>query len=159
MTVYVLKSVYFGCMEVKVLVYVIAGVIWLISKVLSANNKRKAASPMPTPTPVQVPVPPVVRKKKLEVRATKAVPKVVIDPVSLESTVGLENLTGQRKRVETTTETGLSGLFSGEMKTQADDGGQENVTIAGQISEEIRHGSFDWRRAVVINELLQRKTW
>ena len=114
---------------------------------------------MPTPAPVQVPVPPVVRKKKLEVRATKAVPKVVIDPVSLESTVGLENLTGQRKRVETTTETGLSGLFSGEMKLQVDDGGQENVTIARQISEEIRHGSFDWKRAVVINELLQRKTW
>ena len=75
-----------------------------------------------------------ILRKKLEVRATKAVPRVVIDPVSLESTVGLENLTGQRKRVETTTETGLSGLFSGEMKTQADDGGQENVTIAGQIS-------------------------
>jgi len=120
-------------MEFKVVFYILAGIIWFIAKVLNANNKQK-------PVPMQVPVPKEVSgsksrpghmpKKNNLPQATPASSRRVITPKSYEST-----------RVQI--------LENAELERGSD--------VSAQIAEEIKNGSFDWKRAVVINELLRQQ--
>jgi hypothetical protein len=73
--------------------------------------------------------------------------------VSLESDVGLESTVVKYRSYENIeTEAGLQ--FMGEVQVLQDSDGQENESYGAEIANEIKYGKMDWKRAVVINELL-----
>lgn len=70
-------------------------------------------------------------------------------PTSLENTEGLEKLSGL--------ESSRPFTFNYDTKgEQCEDVSLLPVNSAG-LAEEIRNGDIDWKRALVINELLNRK--
>lgn len=160
MTFHVLKSAYFGCMEFKVIVYIVVGLIWVFSKLLNSKQNKK---PLPPYQPTERPEPPVEAtveqvpesrfRKKIPVRTTNSRRPTVITPVSLESVEGLESTDIKYKSAEKIeTETGLQ--FLSEIQVLQDSDGQENESQGAKIAKEFKNGTMDWRRAVVINELL-----
>lgn len=160
MTFHVLKSVYFGCMEFKVIVYIIVGLIWVFSKLLNAKQNKK---PLPPYQPAESSGAPVEQsmetvperkfKRNFPDRTTNPRRSTVITPVSLESVIGLESATVKYKSAEKIeTETGLQ--FNSEVQVLEDSDGQENESQGAKIAREFKNGAIDWRRAVVINELL-----
>lgn len=150
-----LKNVYFGCMEFKVVAYIIIGIIWLFSKMLNTKEKK---APLPSPLPpVPVPVPVAGKpmpRKKLQPRATKKESAAVIQPVSLESKVGLEAAAESRLRGSVLTNRDPETVIKGVVQLE-DDEWQDNGSFGSQIASEIKNGTIDWKRAVVINELLR----
>lgn len=149
-----LKSVYFGSMEFKALFYILIAVIWFFSKVLNAKGKKvKKALPMPPPANPLPPAPVKPVRKKVEVRATKRPTMVVNQPVSLESQSGLEAAAVNRLNTKVR-ESRLPEPVLMEVQMLEDDGWQENGSFGVQLASEIKNGTIDWKRAVVINELL-----
>lgn len=155
-----LKSVYFGFMELKVLVYIVIGIIWLFSKLLNTKEQKKKTPVLTQPQPVPVPVAPPVRaapvKKKLPVRATKAAPAPVNRSVSLESQTGLEAAAVDRLNRNVLTNRNPDTVL-GEVQRIEEDEWQANGSYGSQIASEIKNGTIDWKRAVVINELLRQR--
>lgn len=152
-----LKSVYFGSMEFKVVVYILLGIIWLFSKML--NTKDKRVKPMPGQPRVEkpeMPVPVPVVGKKMQPRATKRVPAPVNQPVSLESQSGLEAAAVNRLKRQTMTNRTPAPVLM-EVQQLEEDEWQANGSSGAQIAAEIKNGTMDWKRAVVINELLTRR--
>jgi hypothetical protein len=160
MTFHVLKSVYFGCMEFKMIVYIVVGLIWVFSKMLNASQKKK---PLPPYQPANE-VPPENLKpektitvdiavKKLSDRTTNLRRTPVSRSRSLESVVGLESTEVKYKSYEKIeTETVLQ--FMGEVQVLQDSDVQVDESYGAEIANEIKNGKMDWKRAVVINELL-----
>lgn len=160
MTLHVLKSVYFGCMEFKVIVYIVVGLIWVFSKILNAKGNKKPSSPYQpatAPPPYQEgpseTIPERRLKKRFPVRTTANRRTVVNSPVSLESAIGLESTEVKYRSAEKIeTETGLH--FMNEVQELNDPDGKEKESYGSEIANEIKNGTMDWKRAVVINELL-----
>jgi hypothetical protein len=160
MTFHVLKSVYFGCMEFKTIVYIVVGLIWVFSKMLNTKQNKKSLPPYQPATEV----PPEIikpektmteggRRKNFSGRTTHSPRKPVNRAVSLESDVGLESTVVKYRSYEKIeTEAGLQ--FMGEVQVLQDSDGQENESYGAEIANEIKYGKMDWKRAVVINELL-----
>jgi hypothetical protein len=142
-----LKIVYFGPMEVKVLVYILVGVLWLFSKLLKMKKPVQEAAPRTADTnsgKIESPGSSPVRTRRFSTEKSRA-----RLPVSLENEKGLER---------------LSGLESPEPYAHSiatDSGLAPDLSAApfdaAGIADEIRNGDIDWKRAVVINELLFKK--
>ncbi|MBL7923500.1 MAG: hypothetical protein JNL88_04810 [Bacteroidia bacterium] len=145
-------------MELKTLVYIVVGLIWLVSKLLNANGKEKrSGKPVAEPMPVPVKPLPVPVKRKSIGRATPPASQSVIQPVSLESVEGLEkNINRERvrsKRKETPMETAIMH----EVQILGEEQESAGSDFSARLVEEIKNGSFDWKRAVVINELMRQQ--
>lgn len=147
-------------MEFKVVFYILAGIIWFIAKVLNANNKQK-------PVPMQVPVPKEVSgsksrpghmpKKNNLPQATPASSRRVITPKSYESTRGLEQITKSENRLFRRKEVEMDTSIVQKVQILENAELERGSDVSAQIAEEIKNGSFDWKRAVVINELLRQQ--
>ena len=160
MTILVLKSVYFEPMEIKTLFYVAIGIIWLLSKFLEANKKsretnKRAEGPVIVPNenrgPVQRPVVNLPRQKQVrQPNMSRNVPQSIKKSEGDGKVVNYENYFSKRKQ-----------LFSEETVMQEvqilDHHEEHRNSIGSDISEEIRNGTFNWKRAVVINELLKHQ--
>ena len=161
MTILVLKSVYFEPMEIKTLFYVAIGIIWLLSKFLEANRKSKETNkrtegpviviPHENQRPVQRPVVDLPRQKQVrQPKMSRNVPQSVKKSEEGGKVVNYENYFSKRKQ-----------LFSEETVMQEvqilDHHEEHRNSIGSDISEEIRNGTFNWKRAVVINELLKHQ--
>jgi hypothetical protein len=141
-------------MEFKVIVYIIIGIAWVFSKMLSAKGKQGKEEPVfpeswPKPFEGQLePVKPVVRER-VKIKHVEKPGNLAIK--------GLENINvpegGYAKK---------DNLKSDEIvvsKVQIlDEINERDANIfAQELSYEIRNGQFDWKRAVVINELLKQQ--
>lgn len=151
-----LKIVYFRFMEIKVILYIVVGLFWVFSKFLNARqNKQRELIPTPDFSP-EVPRPAVKKRvplKKITVQATKAPRTAVIPPVSLESEIGLESVTVRAESAERiAAETGFGSL---QQVQELDDATIQAITSPGaEIAAEVKNGTIDWRRALVIKELI-----
>ncbi len=142
-----LKIVYFGPMEVKVLVYILVGVLWLFSKLLKMKKPEQEAAPRTAEKrldgnerPGKLPV----KTRRFSTEKSKA-----RMPVSLESERGLERLSGLESPEPYASISASDPGLAADMPAAPFD--------AAGIAEEIRNGDIDWKRAVVINELLFKK--
>lgn len=147
-------------MELKTLFYIAIGIIWLISKFLEANKNAAKADKRPSGPIVvpakKIPQPSKVIKKQPVSRIPKEQNQPVVVPGSVEKVekadkvVNYENYFLKRKP-----------LFSEETVMQGvqilDHGEDHRNSIGSEIADEIRSGTFDWKRAVVINELLKQQ--
>jgi len=147
-------------MELKTLFYVAIGIIWLISKFLEANKKAKEttqrpASPVIVP-PVEQPTVQPSRKKlpvQKMVRQQKMTGKRIVSKEKAETeekVVNYENYFSKRKP-----------LFSEETVMQEvqilEHPEEYSNSMGSDLAAEIKNGTFDWKRAVVINELLKHQ--
>lgn len=150
-------------MEFKVIVYIVVGLFWLISKFLNARESRKKnmpSPPIPAPSPEAAPARQGsntrVPLKKIPVQATKSPRTAVIPPVSLESEIGLESVTVREESAERIgAEIGFGSL---QQVQELDDATIQAITSPGaEIAAEVKNGTIDWRRALVINALITPK--
>ncbi len=158
MTKLLLKSVYFDAMELKTLFYIAIGIIWLISKFLQADKgkqvqlPRKPVPPAPESFPETPNLPEALNTPKRKLKPAPVLKRTTKPTTSLpdEKVVNYENYFLSSKP-----------LFSEEAVMQEvqilEKLENSGNTVAGQLHEEIRNGTFDWKRAVVINELLKQQ--
>lgn len=144
-------------MELKTLFYILIAIIWFFSKALNTKGKKVQQAPVTPPPqrPVQ-PAPAKPERKKMQPRATKRPPILVNQPVSLESQSGLEAAAVNRLKVKEGQSRHPEPVLI-EVQRLEDDEWQENGSIGSQIASEIKNGTIDWKRAVVINELLSHR--
>jgi hypothetical protein len=146
-------------MEFKTIVYIIAGVIWLLSRFLQKEKPEQRpkqvrvpgkpeeapwSSTEPTPQPVRSVQPRKMpeRKPLIIKREVKTAKAFLPEAISLE-TQSVQPLTGLPvPRLEIPVDQPDLVLTQSE---------------AGRIADEIKNGPFDWRRAVIISELINRK--
>ncbi len=161
MTILVLKSVYFEPMEIKTLFYVAIGIIWLLSKFLEANKKSRETNkrvegpvivvPQENQRPVQRPVVNLPRQKQVrQPKMTRNMPQSIKKGEEEGKVVNYENYFSKRKPLFTE-ETVMQELQILEHNEDHPN------SIGSDISKEIRSGTFNWKRAVVINELLKHQ--
>ena len=144
-------------MEFKVLIYIVIGIIWLFSKLLSAKGKQKEEKsilPESWTKPFERQLETVItdtrerkkikhqeKPKKLNTSLKTVSEKINIPEGGLKRKSSIENdgiLVSQVQILEEIDESGANEM-------------------AHQLSYEIRNGKIDWKRAMVINELLKHQ--
>lgn len=144
-------------MNIKLLFYLAIGLIWLISKILEAKNKPVKAV-KPAKEVVVLPDPkPTVPQRKLPVKIPKRQPQTY-----LSRSKSLEKIENDQKVVSYEKKTFQQAAIIAEapvmQEVQILNGNNDlENSFAKSLSEEIRSGNFDWKRAVVINELLKQQ--
>lgn len=143
-------------MEFKTLVYVIVGLVWLLSKLLQ-NQRSPMKLPLPNPDqrPDDFPVPgPVPRPT-----TRQATRPALIKPVTKKS--GSFNRPSHALPEAYSYEIAGSAQFDAGM---IDDPAENNSvagtaepTVAARIAEEVSNGTIDLKKTFLINELLNRK--
>ncbi len=144
-------------MEFKVLVYIVIGIIWLFSKLLSAKGKQKEEKsilPESWTKPFESQLETVItdtreRKKIKHQEKSKNLKSSVIS--------GSEKINfpeGGLKR-NNSIENDEILVSQVQILDEIDESGANEM--AHQLSYEIRNGKIDWKRAVVINELLKHQ--
>jgi hypothetical protein len=152
-------------MDVKLLLYLIGAALWYFLK-YRAEQEKKSKQPIPVPAPVDDPA-----DMKREVRVRKAAVKAPIErsPVSRSPLVSkrsrgdgaaaapgsLEVMTSD---VSSRSSLAKSNIYH-ESTPELTNGIPEQVqeSPAAKFGQELRSGRFDWQRAVIINELIQRR--
>lgn len=144
-------------MEFKVLIYIVIGIIWLFSKLLSAKGKQKEEKSV-LPESWTKPFEDQIETIKPEARERKKI-KHQEKGKNLRSSV----ITDSKR--SNNIEGGLKGKISLEkdeivvpqvqILEEIDESGVNEM--AHELSYEIRNGKIDWKRAVVINELLKHQ--
>ncbi|MFM1745066.1 MAG: hypothetical protein RLZZ630_1003 [Bacteroidota bacterium] len=137
-------------MEFKTIVYIIIGVFWLLSRFFQkVKLERESGQSEPLPERNVSPersMPPMQPKKRGSQSDKKKAPS---GRESLPADISLENPAVHFN----------SPLV--QRPTLPPSGSGENAVIgsdAERISDEIRNGQFDWSRAVIISELINRKS-
>ena len=144
-------------MEFKVLIYIVIGIIWLFSKLLSAKGKQKEEKslfPESWTKPFERQLETVItdtrerkkikhqeKPKKLSNSSKTESEKINIPEGGFKRNNSIENdgiLVSQVQILEEIDEIGANEMAQG-------------------LSYEIRNGKIDWKRAVVINELLKHQ--
>lgn len=144
-------------MEFKVLIYIVIGIIWLFSKLLSAKGKQKEEKSV-LPESWTKPFEDQIETIKTEVRERKKI-------------IHQEKGKNLRSSVITDLEktNNIEGGLKGKISHKKDEIAVSQVQILDEIDEsgvnemahelsyEIRNGKIDWKRAMVINELLKHQ--
>lgn len=152
-------------MDDKLLLYLLGAALWYFLK-YRAEQEKKVKQPIPTPAPWDVPT-----AQKNEDRVRKAPVKAPIkrSPVSRSPLVSkrsrgdgtaaapgsLEVLTsdiGSRSLI-------IKSNINHESTPELTNGMPEQVQAspAAKIGQELRSGRFNWQRALIINELIQKR--
>lgn len=150
-------------MDVKLLLYLVGAAIWYFLK-YRADQEKKSRQTTPLPAPAEIPA---EKEKETPVRQVPMKPAVKRSPVSRKP------LATQRSRGDSTASTpgSLEVLLtdigtrpvkhnmSHESTHELTNGMPEHVQAspAAKIGQDLRSGRFDWQRAVIINELLQKR--
>ena len=144
-------------MEFKVLVYIVIGIIWLFSKLLSAKGKQKEEKsilPESWTKPFEIQLETVItdtreRKKIKHQEKSKNLKSSVI---SESEKINFPEGGLKRNNSIENDEILVSQV---QILDEIDESGANEM--AHQLSYEIRNGKIDWKRAVVINELLKHQ--
>ena len=144
-------------MEFKVLVYIVIGIIWLFSKLLSAKGKQKEEKsilPESWTKPFESQLETVItdtreRKKIKHQEKSKNLKSSVI---SESEKINFPEGGLKRNNSIENDEILVSQV---QILDEIDESGANEM--AHQLSYEIRPGKIDWKRAVVINELLKHQ--
>ncbi len=144
-------------MEFKVLVYIVIGIIWLFSKLLSAKGKQKEEKsilPESWTKPFESQLETVItdtreRKKIKHQEKSKNLKSSVI---SESEKINFPEGGLKRNNSIENDEILVSQV---QILDEIDESGANEM--AHQLSYEIRNGKIDWKRAVVINELLKHQ--
>lgn len=144
-------------MEFKVLVYIVIGIIWLFSKLLSAKGKQKEEKsilPESWTKPFESQLETVItdtreRKKIKHQEKSKNLKSSVI---SESEKINFPEGGLKRNNSIENDEILVSQV---QILDEIDESGENEM--AHQLSYEIRNGKIDWKRAVVINELLKHQ--
>ncbi|MFN0187360.1 MAG: hypothetical protein ACKVQV_01525 [Bacteroidia bacterium] len=144
-------------MEFKVLIYIVIGIIWLFSKLLSAKGKQKEEKSIlpeswtkPFERQLETVITDTRERKKIKHQEK---PKKL--NTSLKTVSEKINITeGGLKRKNSIENDGIM-VSQVQILEEIDDSGANEM--ANQLSYEIRNGKIDWKRAMVINELLKHQ--
>lgn len=144
-------------MEFKVLIYIIIGIIWLFSKLLSAKGKQKEEKSILPESWTK----PFERQLETVITDTRERKKIKHQEKSknLKSSVISESEKinfpeGGLKRKNSIENDGIM-VSKVQILDEIDEIGANEM--AQGLSYEIRNGKIDWKRAVVINELLKHQ--
>jgi hypothetical protein len=144
-------------MEIKIIVYLVAGIFWFIF-----NNKKKVkkdSSKIDLPQPFQTAKAPVITQtveRQIQTKTSdsnrrdKALQDELIrspKPNSSVSTKKNNFIASETANYDVITTLNLVEIDS--------NGDYEQNSIGNRIGEDIRNGNIDLRQAVVINELLR----
>jgi len=143
-------------MELKVVFYVLLALGWLVSKALAARQKSDPSAPEKVPAPKSSrPAGSGELPRELRERSGRR------DPLSNKRSPDIPNRTMVSQRAEKAEDSTVFFLEGGQI---LDDNIPEVVTEPGSVSrfsenlaDEIRSGNIDWRRQVIISELLTKK--
>ena len=144
-------------MDFKVLVYIVIGIIWLFSKLLSAKGKQKEEKsilPESWTKPFESQLETVItdtreRKKIKHQEKSKNLKSSVI---SESEKINFPEGGLKRNNSIENDEILVSQV---QILDEIDESGANEM--AHQLSYEIRNAKIDWKRAVVINELLKHQ--
>lgn len=144
-------------MEFKVLIYIVIGIIWLFSKLLSAKGKQKEEKslfPESWTKPFERQLETVItdtreRKKIKHQEKSKNLKSSVISASEKKNFPE-----GGFKRNNSIENDGIL-VSQVQILEEIDEIGANEM--AQGLSYEIRNGKIDWKRAVVINELLKHQ--
>ncbi|MBP7244798.1 MAG: hypothetical protein KBA99_05760 [Bacteroidia bacterium] len=144
-------------MEFKVLIYIVIGIIWLFSKLLSAKGKQKEGKSV-LPESWTKPFEDQIETIKTEVRERKKIKhqekgKNVRSSV-ITNSEKTNNIEGGLK-AKNNLEKDEIMVSQVQILEEIDESGVNEM--AHELSYEIRNGKIDWKRAVVINELLKHQ--
>jgi len=138
-------------MEFKTIVYIIIGVFWLLSRFFQKVKQEREPGQVDTTTPEpsapsrRGAIPRQVMKRD-SLSGKKNVPR---QPDRLPSAVSLE-AAGARQNSSSMVSPIPSPSEPVDISTNSSD--------AQRISDEIRNGQVDWRRAMIISELINKKS-
>jgi hypothetical protein len=137
-------------MEFKTIVYIIIGVFWLLSRFFQkAKLERESGPSEPLPERNVSPERSMPPRQPMKRGSLPDKKKASSGRESSPAAISLENPAVHSN----------SPLV--KRATPPPAGSGENAVIgsdAERISDEIRNGQFDWRRAVIISELINRKS-
>ncbi|MBK7681968.1 MAG: hypothetical protein IPJ26_05650 [Bacteroidetes bacterium] len=144
-------------MEFKVLIYIVIGIIWLFSKLLSAKGKQKEGKSV-LPESWTKPFEDQIETIETEVRERKKIKhqekgKNVRSSV-ITNSEKTNNIEGGLK-AKNNLEKDEIMVSQVQILEEIDESGVNEM--AHELSYEIRNGKIDWKRAVVINELLKHQ--
>lgn len=148
-------------MNEKLLFYLLGALLWYFLKNrVSEKDIPSPAKPVPLPGPVPAPV--QTRKNGPESRKTLARPQMQRKYLSGKSRTSVQVPPGSMERItsdlpSTTSSVSHLKLHESSPTTNPDAESTFPASRAALIREELVNGRFDWQRAVVINELIQRK--
>ena len=144
-------------MEFKVFIYIVIGIIWLFSKLLSAKGKQKDEKSIfpeswtkPFERQLETVITDTRERKRIKHQEN---PK----KINSSSKIELEKIKipeGGLKRKSSNENDGIM-VSQVQILEEIDDSGANEM--AHQLNYEIRNGKIDWKRAVVINELLKHQ--
>ena len=144
-------------MEFKVLIYIVIGIIWLFSKLLSAKGKQKEEKSLfpeswtkPFERQLETVITDTRERKKIKHQEK---PKKLSNSSKTESEK-INILEGGLKRKNSIENDGIL-VSQVQILEEIDEIGANEM--AQGLSYEIRNGKIDWKRAVVINELLKHQ--
>lgn len=141
-------------MELKTLVYIIVGIIWLLSKLVSGDEKRQKAPPMrKSPVPQPSPVRPARTERKKPTRPER---------LPYNKAVSLEDkfFTTSPKNVDLQAGVVMANVVEIPDSYSITDSDLGEYTYSGSVlAEEIRNGNINWKRELIISELIQRKPY
>lgn len=144
-------------MEFKVLIYIVIGIIWLFSKLLSAKGKQKEEKSLfpeswtkPFERQLETVITDTRERKKIKHQEN---PKKLSNSSKTESE-RINILEGGLKRKNSIENDGIL-VSQVQILEEIDEIGANEM--AQGLSYEIRNGKIDWKRAVVINELLKHQ--
>lgn len=141
-------------MEFKVLVYIIIGIAWLFSKLLIAKEKKgKGGNVFPEswtkPFEDQMePVKPEVRERV----KIKHLERPGNSPIKGRERINIPE-GGFKKRENLKSD----DIVVSEVQILDEINERDTNAFAQELSYEIKNGQFDWKRAVVINELIKHQ--
>ncbi len=142
-------------MEIKVLIYIIGGILWFIY-----NNKSKLVKNEPNrnPSPIPNPVQPTLSKIETDVIKQRKVASQIL--ASSKNQLNENRLKENQKTsknlnsVKPKTEKNDDQVAFLVLEMEANDD-YEQKSIGNMIGSDLRNGTIDLRQAMVINELLR----
>ncbi|MBP6513391.1 MAG: hypothetical protein KA347_12050 [Bacteroidia bacterium] len=144
-------------MEFKVLIYIVIGIIWLFSKLLSAKGKQKEGKSV-LPESWTKPFEDQIETIKTEVRERKKIKHQEKEKNVRSSVITNSEKTnniGGGLKTKNNLEKDEIMVSQVQILEEIDESGVNEM--AHELSYEIRNGKIDWKRAVVINELLKHQ--
>lgn len=144
-------------MEFKVLVYIIIGIIWLFSKLLSAKGKQKEEKsilPESWTKPFERQLETVITdtRERKKIKHQEKGKNLKSSVISESEKINFPE--GGFKRNNSIENDGIM-VSKVQILEEIDEIGANEM--AQGLSYEIRNGKIDWKRAVVINELLKHQ--
>lgn len=152
-------------MEFKTILYLTAAIVWWLYGSYRNYKKQEQKKAERIPVPEQIPVPKVVKRQTTEIKkvvqpvakSIKQLKPVVAKPNTFQQPVTLESIKSDipQSSLQSNIDVFDAAVF------QTDDTMPQTSTINLQsekqpeLAEEIRSGNIDWRKAIVLGELVR----